>query len=218
MDKALPSSTINAKHYMLTSSICLDLFEKITNTGPGGRTFGWGISRAHLLLFRPWGWKIERPVMFLRLLVRLVTNCTISSVASDTAVPRALLEIRSHLERHLAIGTDPKWKLTGLMAEYAFLQSGIANPSVSLDECINMAWGLDLKLMELSQSMTKGWLPEIQGARRLFSLEERFIQIGMSHRRGTQYGWLAFYSMSSYCNITKVIMNTKLSRKMVYMA
>jgi hypothetical protein len=58
------------------------------------------------------------------------------------------------------------------MAEYAFLRSEIANSSVSLDECINMAWGLDLKLMELSQSMTKEWLPEIQGAQDVFPRRE----------------------------------------------
>jgi hypothetical protein len=172
MNEALSSSTVNAKHYMLTSSMCLDLFEKLTNTGPGGKEFWLGHIRGSLALVQALGLENLKDPMSLRLLVRLVANCTISSVASATAIPSALLEVRSHLERHADIGTDPKWKLTALMGEYAVLRSRIANSSVSLDECIAMAWGLDLKLMELSQSMTKGWLPEIQGAADVFPRRE----------------------------------------------
>jgi hypothetical protein len=172
MNKALPSSTINAKHHMLTGSMCLDLFEKITSNGLGGKEFWLGHIRGSLALVQALGLDNLKDPMSIRLLVRLVTNCTISSVASTTAIPKALLEVRSHVERCSTIATDPKWRLTGLMVEFAKLQSGITNPSISLDRSFKGTWDLDLKLMELSQSMPKQWLPEIQGATDVFPRKE----------------------------------------------
>ena len=162
MNKELSSSNIDDKHHLLTSTMCLDLFEKLTNIGPGGKEFWLGHVNGSLALIQALGLDLLKDPLSLRLLARLVTNCTISCVASATVIPSALLEVRAHLEHHSDIGQCPKWKLSGLMVGYASLQSKIRNSACSPHEYSLLAVDLDLKLTELCQSMPDSWLPEIQ--------------------------------------------------------
>lgn len=96
----------------------------------------------------------------LRILSRFITNCIICCVASATTVPWQLTVLRAHLVRHLDLADDPKWKLSGLMAQYASLRSGIRRSIWSLQDCIAMALHLDQRLLELSQNMPREWQPE----------------------------------------------------------
>jgi hypothetical protein len=138
--------------------MCLDLFEKLTNTAPAGSEFWLGHINGSLALVRALGLEHLKDPLSLRLLVRLVTNCTISCVASGTMVPVALLEVRAHLERYSGIGSNPKWRLSGLMVEYARFRALSRSQSL-LAESTAVARELDLKLIKLEKDMPDRWLP-----------------------------------------------------------
>ncbi|KAJ5624777.1 hypothetical protein N7510_001086 [Penicillium lagena] len=161
MNKALlPSSGAASKHSMLTGTMLLDLFEKITHSGPSKVEFWRSHIDGSLALIQALGLDYFRDYPSLRILSRLVTNCIISCVTSATAVPQQLIEVRAHLTRQMNL-EDPKWKHATIMIEYAAFREALQKSVWTIPKYIFVAQDIDQRLLDLSQNMPKGWEPEV---------------------------------------------------------
>jgi hypothetical protein len=161
MNKALlPSSSTASKYSMLTGSMLLDLFEKITHFGPSKVEFWRSHIDGSLALIQALGLDYFRDYPSLRILSRLVTNCIISCVASATAVPQQLIEVRAHVTRQVN-QEHPKWKHSAIMIEYAAFREALRRSLWTLPEYILVTQDIDQRLLDLSQNMPEGWEPEV---------------------------------------------------------
>lgn len=155
-NKALKSSAIASNDTILLTSLLLDLFEKITNNEPRHVQSWKSHVNGALALVKLRGLDQFQDPAIIRVLVRLSTNLLISCVATATAVPKELSELRAYAEKYLNIG-DPKWDLSALMMNYANLQSASRNNEISDDERICIILELDAKLESLALDMPRPW-------------------------------------------------------------
>lgn len=155
-NKALQSLEVASKDTTLLTSLLLDLFEKITNNEPRHVKSWTSHVNGALALVRLRGLDQFQDPAMVRVLVRLSTNLLISCVASESPVPKELTELRSYAEKYLNIG-DPKWQLSGLMIQYANLQSAIRSDHLTDDECISRCLDLDAKFEALARDIPPSW-------------------------------------------------------------
>ncbi|CAL5866687.1 uncharacterized protein PFLUO_LOCUS897 [Penicillium psychrofluorescens] len=145
---------------MLTGSMLLDLFEKITHSGPSTVEFWRSHIDGSLALIQALGLDHFRDYPSLRILSRLVTNSIISCVGSATAVPQQLIEVRAYLTSQMS-QQDPKWKQSTIMIEFAAFREALRKSLWTLPEYILVAQDIDQRLLDLSQNMPEGWKPEV---------------------------------------------------------
>ena len=157
LNKALKSSESATSDSTLLAVLLLDLFEKITNNNPRSISSWMSHINGALALVE----LRESPPLQnhagLQLSVRLSTNLIISCVAAKSPVPPALIKLRSDLEPYLN-KEDPKWLLSGLVANYANLKGSIEDGCLSSANVIARATALDFQFMSLAKCMPSTWL------------------------------------------------------------
>jgi hypothetical protein len=158
--KQAVGSPPKAKDSLVAASLLLDLFEKITHTGASVIQFWPSHVNGTLALIQEIGVQRFQDHYALRIISRFLTNYIISCVVSAHAVSKDVLKLRDHLERHMNLKDDPKWKISGLTIEYASFRSGIRTGRWSLQESMARAQDLDEALLALSQDIPPDWQPD----------------------------------------------------------
>ncbi|GFG00799.1 hypothetical protein IFM5058_00178 [Aspergillus udagawae] len=159
MKQAL-SSPPSAGDSLIAASLLLDLFEKITHSEASVMQFWPSHVNGTLALIQKIGVQNFQDHYALRIIARFLTNYIISCVASAHAVSKDVLVLRDHVERHLNLKGDPKWKLSGLTMQYASFLSAVRTGRWSLQESMARAQELDQALLALSQNIRPDWQPE----------------------------------------------------------
>lgn len=145
---------------LIAASLLLDLFEKITHTEASVIQFWPSHVNGTLALIRKIGVGHFQDHYALRIMARFLTNYIISCVASAHALSKDVLILRDHLERHLDLKDDPKWKISGLTIEYASFLHAVHTGRWSLQDRMARAQDLDRALLAVSQDMPPDWQPE----------------------------------------------------------
>ena len=155
--KALQTPGFATSDSTLLAVLLLDLYEKITNNNP--RSIGSRMSHINgalaLVDLR------EKPPLQdytgLRLSARLSTSLLISCVSAKCPVPPVLVKLRSDLEPFLN-KEDPKWRISGLVVEYANLKGAVQDGCLRSSNVIALAQELDLEFVLLAKHMPSNWL------------------------------------------------------------
>lgn len=144
-----------SKDTTLSTSLLLDVFEKITDGGTRNSSLSSHIRGAfNIVKFR--GIENFRSPSILPALVRLINHYLISCIASGSAVPMELSSIKEYLEEHLD-NQEQTFRLTGAMIQYANLRSKILSGALSPDEYIRASVELEVRLNILSLNMPPEW-------------------------------------------------------------
>jgi len=154
--KALQCPEVATKQTTLLTSLLLDLFEKITFDEPRHISSWTSHVKGALSLVNLRGVEQFQDNSSIRVLNRLSTNLLITCVASESPVPRELLELRAHAEKYINID-DPKWHLSNYMIEYARLRSEILYGRISVSDVAPLANILESKLHAFELSMPTEW-------------------------------------------------------------
>ncbi|GFF50674.1 hypothetical protein IFM58399_08870 [Aspergillus lentulus] len=149
-----------ARDSLIAASLLLDLFEKITHTDASVIQFWPSHVNGTLALIQKIGVEHFQDHYSLRIMSRFLTNYIISCVASAHAVSNDVLILRDHLERHLNLKDDPKWKISGLTMRYASFLSAVQTGRWSLQDGMTRAQDLDQALLAISRDMPPEWQPD----------------------------------------------------------
>ena len=157
LNKALKSPESATSDSTLLAVLLLDLFEKITNNNP--RSIGSWMSHINgaLALVKMRESPLLQDYTGRRLSARLSTNLLISCVSAKSPVPPALTKLRSDLEPFLN-KEDPKWRISGLVVDYANLKGAIQDGCLSSSDITVRATDLDLAFMSVVKSVPSTWL------------------------------------------------------------
>ncbi|GIK02006.1 hypothetical protein Aspvir_006049 [Aspergillus viridinutans] len=154
------SSPPTAGDSLIAASLLLDLFEKITHSEASVIQFWPSHVNGTLALIQKIGVQNFQDHYALRIISRFLTNYVISCVASAHAVSKDVLILCDHLERHLNLKDNPKWKISALTIQYASFLSAVRTGRWSLQESMARAQDLDQALLVLSQNIPPDWQPE----------------------------------------------------------
>ncbi|KAI9836469.1 MAG: hypothetical protein M1819_001501 [Sarea resinae] len=157
LNQALRSASSATSDSTLLAVLLLDLFEKLTNTNPRSTASWMSHVNGALALVKLRDAGHLQTYTGRRLSVRLSTNLLISCVAANAPVPPALLKLRADLAPFLD-GTDPKWRVSGLVLQYAHLQGAIQDRRLTdPEDIVARAAELDHRFLSLAQSMPARW-------------------------------------------------------------
>ena len=155
--KALRSSEVAKKDSTLLSILLLDLYEKITNKE---RQYD-GAWAAHIKgafsLVQLRGKEQYCDTYSLPLLIRLTTNIMISCVTSGHVVPDEVVALRTTTLAAFSQPSDPMWRESDLMFQYAHLRSKVKHKLLSDNEIVEAAKHLDMQFLSLSEQIRSSW-------------------------------------------------------------
>jgi Fungal specific transcription factor domain len=157
--EALQCPNVAAKNTTLLTTLLLDLFEKIINNQPRVIKSWTGHVRGALALVQLRGLGQFQDPVSIRVLARLSTNVLISCVATGSAVPKELRELRAYIAKFLD-ASDPKWRLMDLMEEYIDLQADIRRSLLSTSIAVQKSLELDGKYAALALNIPLAWQPK----------------------------------------------------------
>lgn len=154
-NQILTSPTEASKETTLLASLLLDLFEKITATEPGNRSWISHVNGA-LSLVKLRGVENFQDPSELRILVRLATHYTISCIAGSTPVPDEIRTLQKYLRDHPNVESQTM-RLFDVLAQYACLRSEVYRKQSSHNEYIAASTKLDAELQALCLEMPSSW-------------------------------------------------------------
>lgn len=150
---------------MLNTSMLFDLFEHmsaspaLSDAETGQRESSNLVHvRGALALVQSRGLELFDTKAGLRALGRLTTNTIITSVSNRVPVPEVVSVIRKYAAKILDT-YDPKWRLSGLMIEYASFVHKMDKGDFSSEEIVQKCLQLDAKYEDLLENRTlEPWL------------------------------------------------------------
>lgn len=156
LNNALKSPDSARKDSTLMAVLLLDLFEKITNNNPRSTDSWMSHVNGALTLVKLRDSRQFRTRIGHRLSVRLSTNLLISCVAANSPAPSALVKLRSDIEPYLD-KDDPKWRLSGIIVKYTWLEGDIRDGRVVGPNLLARATALDDEFASLARDMPPSW-------------------------------------------------------------
>ncbi|KAJ8063697.1 hypothetical protein OCU04_007562 [Sclerotinia nivalis] len=125
MSKVLESSETSQKMTTLFSSLLLDLFEKLSTTQNLSDISWTSHLRGALAISESCENRTITSRTVMRAFTRLSTNLLISSLAAGVALPSSFFRLQEYLEETFSneVTENPKWQLSGIMAQYVTLQN-----------------------------------------------------------------------------------------------
>ena len=155
--KALRSPELATKDSTMLSILLLDLYEKITSKEPQYDGAWAAHIKGALSLVQLRGDEQYRDPDGLRMLVRLSTNILISCVATDRAVPEEVVALRAAVTSPFTEPSDPKWRESELMIQFARLKSQVKHNLLSDDEIVRAAMDLETQFSTFSLQVASSW-------------------------------------------------------------
>ena len=155
-NQILDSPHESDKDTTLVVALLLDLFEKITDSGPQ-KAQSW-VCHIHggLALVRYCILEQFQDPLSIQILVTLASNYIISCIVSGSPVPDEVIAVRKFIGKYVDV-QDPYWQITDTMADYANLRTEIEKGSLQVDDCIQAAMELELRLQAMDRDMPPSW-------------------------------------------------------------